>query len=217
MDIIETLKNRYSTKEFDSSKKLSDEKIAAIEDLLQLSPSSTNLQPWYFVLAKTEEGKQKIASSAKEFHPFNVSKILDASLVVVFAAKTMFSEDYSEHIVNVEDEDGRYEMSEMKDETHKIRVMFANMHQYEYKDFHHWAEKQVFLNLGNFLLGVAALGLDAIAIEGVDLKTLDDVCGLRKKGYSSCFVVSVGYHKESDINKSLPKSRLPKDEILEYI
>ena len=41
MDILNALKTRYATKEFDSTKKLSDEQISQIEDLLQLSPSST--------------------------------------------------------------------------------------------------------------------------------------------------------------------------------
>ncbi|MFI3215006.1 MAG: nitroreductase family protein [Eubacteriales bacterium] len=91
------------------------------------------------------------------------------------------------------------------------------MHKYDYKDFQHWADKQVYLNLGNFLLGVAALGLDAIAMEGLDLKVLDEEFGLREKEFTSSIVVAVGYHKESDFNKDLPKSRLSKEEIIERI
>lgn len=30
--------------------------------------------------------------------------------------------------------------------------------------------KQVYLNVGNFLLGVAAMGLDAVPIEGFDAR-----------------------------------------------
>lgn len=67
------------------------------------------------------------------------------------------------------------------------------------------------------MLGVGMLGLDAIAMEGFDLKVLDEEFKLREQGFTSSFVVAVGYHKESDFNKDLPKSRLEKSEIIERI
>jgi nitroreductase/dihydropteridine reductase len=217
MDILNALKTRYSTKEFDSTKKLSEEQISQIEDLLQLSPSSTNIQPWHFIVAATDEGKKRITKASQGFYSFNEMKTLDASAVVVFASKVDLTEEYLNHILEKEEKDGRFPQKEFKQQNHGGRSYFAKMHQYDYKDFQHWADKQVYLNLGNFLLGVAALGLDAIAMEGFDLKVLDEEFGLREKGFTSSVVVSVGYHKESDFNKDLPKSRLLKNEIIERI
>lgn len=121
------------------------------------------------------------------------------------------------HILEKEDNDGRFLQKKFKAQNHGGRSYFANMHKFDYKDFQHWAEKQVYLNLGNFLLGVAALGLDAVAMEGLDLKVLDEEFILREKGFISSVVVAVGYHKDSDFNKNLPKSRLSKDEIIERV
>lgn len=59
MNIINIVKTRYSTKKFDSTKKISKDNLEKIKDLLQFSPSSTNIQPWHFILATTEEGKKK--------------------------------------------------------------------------------------------------------------------------------------------------------------
>ena len=87
MDIIKALETRYSTKEFDPTKKISSEDMNKIETLLQLSPSSTNVQPWHFIVASTEEGKNRVAKSAEGFFVFNKDKILNASAVVVFATK----------------------------------------------------------------------------------------------------------------------------------
>ncbi len=42
--------------------------------------------------------------------------------------------------------------------------------------------KQVYLNVGNFLLGVAAMGLDAVPIEGVDFAILDEEFDLKAQG-----------------------------------
>ncbi len=217
MNIVETLQTRYSTKEFEANRPLTDEQIGTMEQLLQLSPSSTNAQPWHFVIASTEGGKQQVASSAQGFYAFNEQKILDASAVVVFASKVDITEDYLLHVLAKEEADGRFPQAEFKEQNHGARTIFAGMHQYDYKDLQHWNEKQVYLNLGNFLLGVASMGLDAIAMEGVDLKALDEALGLREKGFTASVVVAVGYHKESDFNSTLPKSRLPIDEIIDRI
>ena len=76
-------------------------------------------------------------------------------------------------------------------------------------------DKQVYLNLGQFLLGAAALGVDATPMEGIEIPVLDAEFGLREKGYSALFVVPLGYHDpEQDYNASLPKSRLPYSDIL---
>lgn len=217
MDILNTLKTRYSTKEFDNTKKLTKKQISELEDLLQLSPSSTNIQPWYFVLATTDEGKKRITKGTQGFFSFNEAKVLDASAVVVFASQVDLTEEHLNKVLEKEDADGRFSQREFKEQNHVARSIFANMHKLDYKDFQHWADKQVYLNLGNFLLGVASLGLDAIAMEGLDLKVIDEEFGLREKGFTASIVVAVGYHKESDFNKNLPKSRLPKSEIIKRV
>ena len=61
MDIKNVLNWRYSTKEFDPNKKISKEDFEQVKALLRMSPSSTNLQPWHFIIASTEEGKKRIA------------------------------------------------------------------------------------------------------------------------------------------------------------
>ncbi|TXC43693.1 nitroreductase family protein, partial [Salmonella enterica] len=44
------LHQRYSTKAFDPSKKLTAEEADKIKTLLLYSPSSTNSQPWHFIV-----------------------------------------------------------------------------------------------------------------------------------------------------------------------
>ena len=55
------------------------------------------------------------------------------------------------------------------------------MHRKELKDDDQWMAKQVYLNVGNFLLGVAAMGLDAVPIEGVDFAILDEEFDLKAR------------------------------------
>ncbi|EEL4086226.1 oxygen-insensitive NAD(P)H nitroreductase [Salmonella enterica subsp. enterica serovar Typhi] len=209
MDIVSVALKRYSTKAFDPSKKLTAEEADKVKTLLQYSPSSTNSQPWHFIVASTEEGKARVAKSAAGNYTFNERKMLDVSHVVVFCAKTAMDDAWLQRVVDQEDADGRFATPEAKAANDKGRRFFADMHRVSLKDDHQWMAKQVYLNVGNFLLGVAAMGLDAVPIEGFDAEVLDAEFGLKEKGYTSLVVVPVGHHSIEDFNAGLPKSRLP--------
>lgn len=212
MDIISVAKKRYSTKAFDASKKLTAEQADNLKTLLQFSPSSTNSQPWHFIVASTD-----VAKSAAGNYVFNERKMLDASHVVVFCAKTAMDDAWLEKVVDQEEADGRFATPEAKAANHKGRTFFADMHRKDLKDDDQWMAKQVYLNVGNFLLGVGAMGLDAVPIEGFDAAVLDAEFGLKEKGFTSLVIVPVGHHSVEDFNAALPKSRLPLSEILTEI
>ena len=215
-DITCYAKKRHTTKAYDPNRRIPDETVEKLKELLRFSPSSTNIQPWHFVIASTQEGKERVAK-ATEKYPFNRPSILNASHVVVFASRLAVDEDYLQHVLEQEDKDGRFDTDK---ETHKPamhggRSLFVNLHKQDFKDVQHWMDKQVYLNLGQFLLGAAALGVDATPMEGIEIPVLDAEFGLREKGYSAVFVVPLGYHDpEQDYNASLPKSRLPYSDIL---
>lgn len=217
MDIIQALETRYSTKKFDSTKKISAEDMEKIEAMLQLSPSSTNAQPWHFIIASSEEGKARIAKGATGFYAFNEHKILHASAVILFASKVDVNEEYLLHVLSKEEEDGRFKDEETKNQQHGGRSYFAGMHKYDLKDQQHWAEKQAYINLGVLLTGLATLGIDAIPMEGVDMPLLNNEFDLKKQGLTTTCVVALGYRDETDFNAKLPKSRLDRSEIITKI
>ena len=216
MNLIDVLEKRYATKEFDTDKKIPAQDIEQIKALLQLSPNSVNLQPWHFLIAETEQGKQRVAKSTEAF-PFNTSKVLEASHVVVFCSKTGVDDAYLAHVLAKEEADGRYPDPEFKDMMDGARKMFIDIHRYDYKDLPHWMEKQVYLNIGNLLLGAAILGIDALPMEGLDMKVLDQEFGLREQGLTAVCGVALGYRKNSDFNADLPKSRLAQTELFTAI
>lgn len=213
MNIVEAANTRYSTKQFDASKTLDTDTVQAMKDLLRLSASSVNSQPWHFILTGTAEGKARVASACTGKYIANEQKILDASHTVVFCVKTDFTDEYIAEITDQEDKDGRIDSPEMKEKVIKVRTFYADLHRKEWNDTQCWMEKQVYLNMGSFLLGVGALGLDAVPIEGIDCDVLDTEFGLAEQGYKALAVVSVGYKNPEDFNAKLPKSRWPEDRI----
>ncbi len=217
MNIIELYQQRYATKVFDESFELSSEQYQLIEQMLCLAPSSTNIQPWHFIMATSEEGKARIAKSMAGTYDFNAAKALAASCLVVFCSQIDVNEQHLAEVLLAEEIAGRYATLTLKDTVHHGRLNYANKHQYDLKDYAHWAEKQVYLNLGSFLIGVASLNLDALAMEGFNRNILDEEFNLRAKGYSSSVVVAIGKHHSTDFNYDLPKSRLSSAILIEHV
>ncbi len=217
MNLTDIANFRYSTKDFDTTKKISDVEFQELLNIIRLSPSSTNTQPWKFIIANTEDGKKRVAKSTTGFFSFNESKILNASHVIVFAAKDTVDDDYLLKVLNKEQEDGRFAEQEHRDMVDGARKAFANIHRNDLNDEAHWLQKQVYLNMGVLLLGAGALGIDALPMEGVDLAILDDEFNLKEDGYSAIGAVSLGYRTDSDFNSSLPKSRLDEKDIFTWL
>lgn len=215
-DITHYLKGRHTAKAYDPSKKISDEDIEKVKELLRYSASSTNAQPWHFILASTDEGKKRITKGTEEKYPFNTPSILNASHVVVFCSKLEMDDAHLLKVLEQEEKDDRYATDpSFKEQMDGARKMFVNLHKHDYKDVQHWMDKQVYLNVGAFLLGVSTLGIDATPMEGIDVKAIDEEFDLREQGYTSLVVVPIGYSDAAnDYNAELPKSRLPYSEIL---
>jgi nitroreductase/dihydropteridine reductase len=218
MSLKEIAEKRYATKVFDPEKKIPDELFAQFLSLLRLAPSSVNSQPWHFVIAHTEEGKARLRRGTRESNAFNDAKIEKASHVILFCVKTDIDDDYLDHILAREERDGRFAgPSFKKEDMQKGRIRFTNLHRNELKDARHWMEKQVYLNLGTVLLGAAALGIDAVPLEGIDRNALDEELGLRQRGCAAVVMVALGYRAESDFNAALPKSRRPAEEVFTFL
>lgn len=209
MSLLQFAKKRHSTKAFDPSRKIPESAIAELRELLRLSPSSVNSQPWHFVLAATEAGKARVAKAAEAGYPYNHAKIVNASHVLVLCARTGISDSHLEALLEQEQADGRFATPEARAGQKGSRLMYSNLHRYDLKDAQHWMEKQVYLALGTLLLGAAALGVDAVPMEGFNAKVLDEELGLREQGFTSVVLVGLGYHSAEDFNAKLPKSRLP--------
>ena len=215
MNLTKLLETRYSTKAF-RDQRIPENIWSQIEDGLRMSASSTNAQPWHFIVASSTEGKRRLTKGTERF-PFNTEKILDASHVVLFCARTSIEDNFLLHILEKEVQDGRYAEPQFKEQMHEGRTFFVDIHRKDLNDIQHWNEKQVYLNIGNALLGAAVLGLDALPMEGIDIPILNEEFGLKEKGITAVAAVAFGYQSDDDFNAKLPKSRLSFDEIITRI
>src|SRR5690554_3178030 len=97
MSFIEIAKSRYTTKLYDGKSKISDSEIEKLKEILRLSPSSMNGQPWKFLFISNEEIKNKLA----EVSYTNRDRIKDASHLIVFSVIDeipIFRSQINEHL-----------------------------------------------------------------------------------------------------------------------
>jgi len=199
-DIIDYAKTRHAIKAYDGSQNIDSENVAKLKTLLRLSPSSMNIQPWNFIWASSKAGKQRVAkAAAAESFLYNQSSILNASHVVIFAGLIDAPDAHLKCVVDQEHADGRYEAGSETETLRRKNDRFAahknvrNLHKNILKDESTWLSNQLYLNLGQFLLGAAALGVGATPMEGIDTSILDTEFGLSDKGYRSFAIVTLGY------------------------
>lgn len=212
MDITRIATTRYTTKAFDPHKRLGSALLEQLQTLLRYAPSSTNSQPWHFVITGSDEAKAKIARATAGPYSGNESKVLNASHVVVLCARTELDDAHLDHVLDQEEKDGRFKTPEARAMQQRGRGYYVNMHR-EQQDTQQWMEKQVYIALGTLLLGAAAMEIDATPIEGFDRKALDDALGLQECGLTSVVLAALGYRSADDFNATLPKSRLPTAEL----
>lgn len=215
MNLEQTLNYRYTVKKFDTEKKLTEEELNNVKELLRLAPSSVNVQPWHFMIATDEETKAKIAKSTEQFG-FNTEKLQQAAAVVMFNTIDL-TEEHLAAITEKEDQDGRYSAPEWKEQMDNGRRMGVKMHEDMFNDLNTWLEKQIYLNVGHFVQGLAIAGIDSVIMEGFDPRVIDAEFNLSERGMHTNVIVAIGHRAEDDFNSELPKSRLSSEDVITLI
>lgn len=150
----------------------------------------------------------------KKFQPKILPKSKQHCATVLPASiSNLADDDYLAGVLEQEDKDGRFATVENKQMSDNARRTFLGIHRNQMQDETQWLSRQVHINLGFTLFAAAALGVDVVPLEGVDMAVLDQEFGLAEKGYRAVAVVALGYRAEDDFNAKLPKSRLENEVI----
>ena len=199
MSFLDLAKGRYTTKRYNANKKISAEKIQQLKEILRLSPSSINSQPWKFIFVSDEKTKQDLARASF----FNEQKINEASHLVVFSV-----------IDNIEKFEEQIRQNLPEGAVGYYNNFLKPLPETEIKS---WLAHQVYLSLGFFLSACASLEIDSSPMEGIEKEVYDKT--LKLEQYTSLFAVAIGYRNPEDTNQPSvkPKSRLPLATIIQSI
>ncbi|MNY16548.1 Oxygen-insensitive NAD(P)H nitroreductase [compost metagenome] len=200
MSFLDLAKRRYATKMYDPAKKVSADQIEELKEIIRLSPSSINSQPWRFAFVTNEVVKKELASKSY----MNENSINDVGLLVVFSVMDDI-EHFEQRNISILPELWRTAFYEPIVKSNGDIATKS------------WMENQVYLSLGYFLSACISMGLDATPMEGIDRSAYKGI--LAQDGFSPLFAVTVGYADKTDWAHPtvLPKSRFELEEVVQSI
>jgi nitroreductase len=215
-EILDSYNYRHATKEFDATKKISENDFKFILETGRLSPSSFGMEPWRFVVVQNPGLREKIKNTA--WGAF--SKLPEASHFVLILARTKrdtkFDSDYlHNHFIHIkllpEEFMAKYlqRIEEFQKEDFKLLD--------DERPLLDWASKQTYIALGNMMTAAAQIGIDSCPIEGFNMEKMNNLLtdeGLLEDGHFRLSVmVAFGYR----VNEPKPKTRRPYSDVIKWI
>lgn len=196
MNFLDKMKTRYTVKKYNPQGNISEEQISQLKEILNLSPSSINSQPWNFIFVNRGKLKDQLA----EVSFINKEKVLDCSHIIIFQVLKN-PEDFEKQIEeNLPEGAANYYRNRVKPKGSEFVKS--------------WLGHQVYLSLGVFLSACADMGIDSTPMEGIEPEQYDEM--LKNDKYETLFAVAIGEKLESDANqpKFNPKSRLKSEKVI---
>ena len=206
---IDDLNWRYAVKQFDASKKVSEEDLQKLIDAVQLSASSYGLQPYKILVIKDQAVKEKLKAAG-----YNQSQFTDATAVFVFAHQTDFDAELIDSYIELSERIKELETGTLEGYANLMKNALLNLPQ-EAKAG--WTSRQAYIALGNLLSAAAAHKIDTCPMEGFEATAFDEILGLTKQNLHAVVVAAVGYRSAEDETQHAPKVRRPQEELFEII
>lgn len=214
--ILEALQFRHATKEFDPTKKISEEDFQFILEAARLAPSSVGYEPWKFLIVQNKELREKLRTVSWGAQ----GQLPTASHFVLILARTSKDTKY----------DSEYVKNQMLNVKQFPQEIFEQM-LVRYKTFQEddlnllesertmfdWASKQTYIALANMMMAAAQIGIDSCPIEGFDFKKVQAILEeerLTEDGHLAISVMAAfGYR----VREPRPKTRKKMEDIVQWV
>jgi nitroreductase len=208
--LVAQLRWRYATKKFDPTRRIPADQWDALEWALILTPSSFGLQPWKFVVVTDPVVKEKLSAASWE-----QTQPRQCSHMVVMARRQNLSDADIDRFL---DRTAAVRGIERQSLAGYRRVIVSFRQEAETEGWlNAWAERQVYIALGNFISSAAMLGIDTCPMEGLDAARYDNIVGLEGTGYSTVVGCAAGYRAADDKYSSIPKVRFEAGDVIAHV
>ncbi|MGF9858231.1 NAD(P)H-dependent oxidoreductase [Priestia endophytica] len=214
-EILEAFTFRHATKEFDPTKKISDEDFQFILETGRLSPSSVGYEPWKFLVVENEELKNKLKAVSWGAQ----GQIPTASHFVIILARTDARYD-SEYVLDLQ-------KNVKKVPNDVLETLMPRYKDFQENDFHlfeskralfDWASKQSYIALGNMMTSAAQIGIDSCPIEGFNYDQVHEILkeeGLLEDGKLDISVMAAFGYRIHEPKRE--KTRRSMDQVVQWV
>ena len=208
MNYLEILKFRHACKIFDESKKIGAGEFDFILEAGRLSPSSTGLEQWDFLVVQNKELREKIKAVS-----WNQVQITSRSHLVVILAKikeVKVGSSYIDKMIARRADKNIEAIAARQKFYHDFLLSnFKNDDELTFQ----WSHEQCMIAATNMMNAAASLGIDSCPIEGFDRHALNEILGLDESEKRVAIVVPFGYR----LNPQPEKLRRQRAEVVTWI
>lgn len=207
MNFLEAMSFRHACKIFDENKKIPEGLVKNIAEVGRLSPSSFGMEPWEFMIIRSQEIKEALRPSC-----WNQVQITSCSELLVIVTKNRSVEPGNAY---VEEMFRRKDMpQEMFEKYMDVYADFLGAKAEGNPDFYkNWSAKQAYIAAGNMMTYAATEGIDSCPIEGFEQKAVEKTLGIDGEERSVALLIAFGYR----MNEQPQKTRLPAEKIYRYL
>ncbi|WMW25060.1 nitroreductase family protein [Methanolobus sediminis] len=198
MDFNELTIARYASRKY-TDRKIDEETIGQIKEMIRNSPSAVNVQPWMIKIIDDAETKEKLAP-----HVFGgQTQVPSCSHILILCANIEWDSHIQANIEGMR----KAQVPEQNIKYYQMAVdgMFGRISDEERLVE---SQKNVYIAAAAAIFGAKSLGVDSCIIQGFDVDALSKVLDL-PANLTPTLIVTLGYAADSPV----PKSRLPEDEI----
>ena len=197
MEFKTILEERYATKVFDG-KKIDEDKIEQIKEMVRLSPSAINLQPWKIKIISDEKLKEELSPAAMD-----QSQIKSCSHLLVFCADKDLEKNANRVIRDVK------ALGVPEENVQQLELVLNTfLSNFPGDAAVCEAQHNVFIAAITAIYAAKSLGIDSCPMQGFDPAAYSKILKI-PDNLVPTIIVPLGYPAD----KPMPKSRLSKEEI----
>ena len=201
MKLLNNLKWRYATKQFDPSKKVSKDNLDILKEAVQLSVSSYGLQLYKVLIIENKDLREKLKAVS-----WGQNQITDASHLFIFCNYNDVQGNHVDDFLELTANAQNINVSNLNGYGDFMKGKIGEMTKTEQSN---WTIRQTYLALGNLLNACADLKIDACPMEGFEAEKYNDILGLNERGLNAAVIATIGYRSKDDQGQYRPKVRKP--------
>ena len=209
MQLIKDLNWRYATKKYDHTKKVSDQDLTAIKEVIRLTATSYGLQLFKVLHIKNPEVRATLLP-----HSWGQPQITEASDLFVFCHYDNVTHTDIDNYLELKAKLQEIPLENLESYGSFVKKGIDKLSQDE-KEI--WNHKQTYIALGKALVACAELGIDSTPIEGFAANKYEEILELKSKNLKASVVLAIGYRSDEDQTQHQAKVRKSLKEIVEEI
>lgn len=207
--LVEDMQWRYACKKFDTEKKVTEQDMETLLEVLRLTASSYGMQLWNFVVVENKELREKLVEKS-----YGQRQVADASHLIVLCIKSDATESDIDAYI---DQTVALRGVEPQSMEGFKKMLMGTISKKSLEQKHIWMKNQIYIALGSLLTACAHMRIDSCPMEGISPKGYDELLGLEARGLKAVLACPVGYRSEDDKYANAAKVRFDKETVVTII